>query len=77
LGLNSPTPVSLANIATIGMISGSLVPPYIDNLTLEVSSVPEPTSLVLGFGALASLGLFTLRKKFLRESHDADITLTP
>jgi len=32
-----PTPISLANIATIGMISGSLLPPYIDNFTFDVT----------------------------------------
>jgi hypothetical protein len=32
-----PTPISIANIHTIGMISGSLLPPYIDNFTLDVS----------------------------------------
>jgi hypothetical protein len=34
----APTPISLTNIFTIGMISGSTLPPYIDNLTLEVIS---------------------------------------
>lgn len=34
-----PTPISLANIHTIGMISGSLLPPYIDNFTLDVTPV--------------------------------------
>lgn len=32
-----PTPISIANIHTIGMISGSLLPPYIDNFTLDVT----------------------------------------
>jgi len=32
-----PTPITLANIHTIGMISGSLLPPYIDNFTLDVT----------------------------------------
>ncbi|QDV89854.1 hypothetical protein RAS2_09290 [Phycisphaerae bacterium RAS2] len=32
-----PTPISLANIHSIGMISGSLLPPFIDNFTLDVS----------------------------------------
>lgn len=32
-----PTPISIANIHTIGMISGSLLPPYIDNFTFDVS----------------------------------------
>lgn len=32
-----PTPISIANIHTIGMISGSLLPPFIDNFTLDVS----------------------------------------
>ena len=50
----SPTPISLANIHTIGMISGSLLPPYIDNLTLDVTPVPEPTTLsLLACGGLA------------------------
>lgn len=66
LGQNSPTPISLANIATIGMISGSLLPPYIDNLTLDVSPVPEPSTFVLGIAGLAGLGLASLRKKFPR-----------
>jgi hypothetical protein len=43
----SPVPISLANIQSIGMISGSLLPPYIDNLTLDVSPVPEPATLSL------------------------------
>lgn len=34
---STPTPISIANIHTIGMISGSLLPPYIDNFTLDVS----------------------------------------
>jgi hypothetical protein len=66
LGQNSPSPISLANIATIGMISGALLPPYIDNLTLDVSPVPEPSTFVLGIAGLAALGLVTLRKKFPR-----------
>src|SRR5262245_323443 len=66
----APTPISLANISTIGMISGSLLPPYIDNLTLDVTPVrdvnpvPEPSAFVLGITGLA--GLVTLRKKFFR-----------
>ncbi len=66
LGQFSPTPISLANIHTIGMISGSLLPPYIDNLTLDVSPVPEPSTFVLGIASLAGLGLVNLRKKFCR-----------
>ena len=62
----SPTPISLTNIFSIGMISGSLLPPYIDNLTLDVSPVPEPSTFVLGIAGLAGLGLVTLRKKFPR-----------
>ncbi|HTM54975.1 MAG TPA: PEP-CTERM sorting domain-containing protein [Pirellulales bacterium] len=62
----APTPISIANIFTIGMISGSLLPPYIDNLTLDVSPVPEPSTLVLSVASLAALGLVTLRKKFPR-----------
>lgn len=34
-----PTPISLANIFTIGMISGSTLPPYVDNFTLDVTPV--------------------------------------
>jgi hypothetical protein len=37
----APTPISLTNIFTIGMISGSTLPPYIDNLTLDVTPVPS------------------------------------
>lgn len=62
----APTPISIANIFTIGMLSGSLLPPYIDNLTLDVSPVPEPSTFVLGIAGLAGLGLVTLRKKFPR-----------
>ncbi len=58
-----PTPISIANIHTIGMISGSLLPPYIDNFTLDVTPVPEPSTFVLCVTALAGLGLVTLRKK--------------
>jgi len=58
----APTPVSIANIFTIGMISGSLLPPYFDNLTLDVTPVPEPSTLVLGIAGLAGLGLVTRRK---------------
>jgi len=67
---SSPTPVSIANIASIGMISGSLLPPYIDNFTLDVSPasttppVPEPSTFVLGIAGLAGLGLATVRKRF-------------
>ncbi len=64
LGQSSPRPISLANIATIGMISGSLLPPYIDNLTLDVTQVPEPSTFVLGIAGAAALGLVTLRKSF-------------
>jgi hypothetical protein len=69
LGSLSPMPIPLerlANIHSIGMISGSLLPPYIDNFTLDVSPaapspVPEPSSFVLA--GMAGLGLITLRKK--------------
>ena len=66
---SSPTPVSIANIASIGMISGALLPPYIDNFTLDVSPaastppVPEPSTFVLSIAGLAGLGLATVRKK--------------
>jgi hypothetical protein len=64
VGQFSPTPISVANIHTIGMISGSLLPPYIDNLTLDVSPVvPEPSTIILGIAGLAGLRLVTLRKK--------------
>lgn len=33
----SPVPISIANIHSIGMISSSLLPPYIDNFTLDVT----------------------------------------
>ena len=62
----SPTPISLANTFTIGMISGSILPPYIDNLTLDVTPVPEPSTFVLGIAGLAGLVLVSLRKKFPR-----------
>jgi hypothetical protein len=71
LGQFSPTPISLANTHTIGMISGSLLPPYIDNLTLDVSAVPETSPFVLGIAGLAGLGLVTLWKKFRRAQHAA------
>jgi hypothetical protein len=48
------------------MISGSLLPPYIDNLTLDVSPVPEPSMFVLCIAGLPGLGLISLRKKFPR-----------
>jgi hypothetical protein len=49
----SPTPITLGNIATIGMISGSTLPPYVDDLTLDVSQAPEPGALsLLGCGAV-------------------------
>jgi hypothetical protein len=66
VGQNSPVPITLTNTFTIGMISGSTLPPYIDNLTLDVSPVPEPSTFVLGISGLAGLGLVTLRKKFPR-----------
>lgn len=68
LGKDSPTPVPLANIATIGMISGSLLPPFIDNLTLDVTPVaaPVPSTFVLAITGLGGLGLVTLRKKLPR-----------
>ncbi|MGE4138218.1 MAG: PEP-CTERM sorting domain-containing protein [Pirellulales bacterium] len=62
----SPVPISIANIHTIGMISGALLPPYIDNFALDVTPVPEPNSLaLLGFGALGMLchRLFRSRRK--------------
>jgi hypothetical protein len=39
----APTSISLTNIFTIGMISGSTLPPYIDNLTLDVTPVASGT----------------------------------
>jgi hypothetical protein len=67
VGQNSPSPISLANIATIGMISGSLLPPYIDNFTLDVSpAVPEPSMSILGIAGLAALRLATRQKKLPR-----------
>jgi hypothetical protein len=48
------------------MISGSLLPPYIDNFTLDVSPVPEPSAFVLGIAGLAGLRLVSVRKKFRR-----------
>lgn len=64
LGSFSPTPISVANIQAIGMISGSLLPPYIDNFTLDVSPVvPEPSMLVLGISGLAVLRLGAQRKR--------------
>jgi len=66
LGQNSPSPISPVNIQTIGLISGSLLPPYIDNFTLDVTPVPEPSTFVLGIAGLAGLRLVTLRKKFSR-----------
>jgi hypothetical protein len=51
------TPITLANISAIGMISGSTLPPYIDNFTLDVSPAPEPATLFLpGFAGLALIG---------------------
>lgn len=53
-GSGSPVAVSLSNIHTIGMISGALLPPNIDNFTLDVAPVPEPATLAaLGLGAVA------------------------
>ena len=50
----APTPITLANIATIGMISGSTLPPLVDDLTLDVTQAPEPGALsLLGCGTLA------------------------
>lgn len=47
----SPVPISLANIHSIGMISGSLLPPT-STIPLDVTQVPEPNSLaLLGFRA--------------------------
>lgn len=71
LGQGSPVSVSVANIATIGMFSASLLPPYIDNLTLDVtpvstSPVPEPSSLaLLGMGITGLCGYNWRRKRQL------------
>lgn len=62
LGAGSPSPVSLANIHSIGLISGALLPPYIDNFTLDVSSVPEPCTL-----ASVACGMLALGRKRRRE----------
>lgn len=70
----SPVPVSIANIHTIGLISGSLLPPYIDNFTLDVTPVPEPSTFVLGIVGLA--GLVALRERFSR-SQNGQETRTP
>jgi hypothetical protein len=61
-GSLSPTPISLARIAdihSIGMISGSLLPPYIDNFTLDVTPVPEPgiLSSLLAVGVVGWLAI--------------------
>jgi hypothetical protein len=59
----SPVPISIANIHTIGMISSSLLPPYIDNFTLDVSPVvPEPATGVLAFAALVASALMVRKK---------------
>jgi hypothetical protein len=56
----SPVPISLANTHTIGMISSSLLPPYIDNFTLDVSPVvPEPSSSALWIAGM----LLTARRR--------------
>jgi len=70
----SPVPISIANIHSIGMISSSLLPPYIDNLTLDVTPVPEPSTFVLGIVGLA--GLVALRKRLSRSQNDQE-TRTP
>jgi hypothetical protein len=59
----SPVPISLANIHTIGMISGSLLPPYIDNFTLDVTPVvPEPSTGLFALAALVASALMIRRK---------------
>jgi hypothetical protein len=70
----SPVPVNIANIHTIGMISGSLLPPYIDDFTLDVTPVPEPSTFVLGI--VGTAGLLALRKRFAR-SQNVQGTRTP
>ncbi|MBL8850766.1 MAG: hypothetical protein JNG89_13885, partial [Planctomycetaceae bacterium] len=60
LGPFSPTPISISNIHTIGMISNALLPSYLDNFTLDVtrvstSPVPEPSTFVLGIAGAAGL----------------------
>ena len=62
----SPVPISIANIHSIGMISGSFLPPYIDNFTLDVTAVPEPSAFVLGIAGLGVLGLVSRWKKSTR-----------
>ena len=74
LGPFSPTPITLANIASIGMISASLLPPYIDNFSLDVTPVPEPSTFVLGIVGLT--GLVALRKRFSK-SQNGQETRTP
>lgn len=62
----APTPISLAsiaNIASIGMISGSTLPPYIDNLTLDVTPVPEPSSFALLASGLVGIGVASARRR--------------
>jgi hypothetical protein len=59
----SPVPISITNIHSIGMISSSLLPPYIDNFTLDVTPVvPEPSTGVLALLSLVTSALL-IRKK--------------
>jgi hypothetical protein len=64
LGQFSPTPISLTNTFTIGMISSSLLPPYIDDFTLDVTPVPEPSTFsLLACSLLAGCGLALKRRR--------------
>jgi len=59
----SPVPISIANIHSIGMISSSLLPPYIDNFTLDVTAVPEPSTFSLLACALLACGGLALKRR--------------
>ena len=75
--LGQPTPTSLANIATIGMISGSLLPPYIDNLTLDVTPVPSGTPGDYNGNGIVDAADYTVYRDHLVQSETLPNDSTP
>lgn len=63
------TPVSISQIATIGLLSASTNSPFIDNFTLDVSpAVPEPSTL----GLILSGAMVVASSKRIRSNRKAN-----
>ena len=73
----APTPISLTNIFTIGMISGSTLPPYIDNLTLDVTPVTLGTPGDYNANGVVDAADYTVYRDHLVQSETLPNDSTP